>query len=160
MRLIHSAAIDGVIPYVQCVSFLSHEDLLWWRGGVRHRLYIKPIKHWFSKIIIPSSSLIEAEAWSICSEISIVFASLPTVPILYRISSALHCPNSVYVPHRPLRNRLALAEALVQSDTNEAIKKRGAEESVDLLTLHDLTEEEWCARRTSYEVRASPCCEQ
>ena len=72
MRLIHSAAIDGVIPYVQCVSFLSREDLLWWRGGVRHRLYIKPIKHWFSKI--------EAEAWSICSEISVVLCS-PRCPL-------------------------------------------------------------------------------
>ena len=124
------------------------------------RLYIKPIKHWFSKIIIPSSSLIEAEAWSICSEIGVVFASLPTVPILYRISAALHCPSSVYFLHALLRIRLGLAEALVQSDMNEAIKRRPSEESLDLLTLHDLTEEEWCARRTSYEVGSPPWCKR
>ncbi|KAM7456902.1 hypothetical protein BLSTO_02340 [Blastocystis sp. subtype 1] len=138
--LTYSAAVDGVIPYVHCLAFLSHEDLL----------YVKPIKHWFSKIVLPSASRIEAEAWSICAEIGVSFSSLPVVPILHHVGFALHCPDCVNT----------LAERLLDSEASRPLRPR-ANEDATLLSLEDLTEEEWSQWRTSYEnASLRRLCEQ
>ena len=61
-----------------------------------NRTYIKPIKHWFVKVVIPDSMHIESEAWSICNEIASPFPSIPLIPILHRIGVILAFPREVY----------------------------------------------------------------
>lgn len=117
---------------------------------MRERSYVKPIKHWFSKVILPSASRIEAEAWSICEEIGVSFSSLPVVPILHHISFALRCPDCVYAIRAHLTPSHSLAERLLESDASRPLRLRANEST--LLSLDDLTDEEWNIRRTSYEV--------
>ena len=56
---------------------------------------MRPIKHWFSKVVIPNAMKIESEAWMICKEIGVVFAPLPILPAMDRIGWELQFPEDV-----------------------------------------------------------------
>lgn len=59
------------------------------------RQYVRPIKHWFTKIVIPNAFQIESEAWIICHEIGISYPSLPLLPTIQRIGMILQFPKEV-----------------------------------------------------------------
>ena len=106
--------------------------------------YIKPVKHWFTKSVHPTASMIEIEAWQICREVGLTFSTLPTQPILHRFSLILGFPHRVYLARIPVViGRTVLCERLLRS-----------EKPVHLCEDTSITAEELRMKRSSEEVSA------
>ena len=134
------AICDGIIPYVNIVSFLSSED----------KEYVNPVLFWFTRGIIPGSDRIESEAWSICKEINVMYSTIPVIPVIHRLASILEiAPEAAH-----------LAKNILDSEELEVLDINRVTREAVLIFHADNTEDLKLHRLDLENVSLSRLCEQ